>query len=151
MAYKVASGCIGCGACEFACLSLAISQSEAFPVVYRIDPLKCNDCARCVPVCPVDVIAVDPRWAVCYGRGCPLTSVRYEDWQCSQGQERCEHCGSMLWRTPDGQWVCSQCRLGEGRRGASCPKTRQVKPFPTSSHRPYGREPSGVVTGNRPT
>jgi ferredoxin len=124
MAFRVLETCIGCGACEFACPSAAISQSEGFPVVYAVDPLRCNDCAECVPVCPVDALGPDPEWAVCHGRGCPLSSSRYAGWECSEGQERCDRCGSMLWRPAGGEWVCSYCRLGEGGRGASCPKTR---------------------------
>ncbi len=127
MAYRVGDGCIGCGACEFACPSGAISQTDAFPVTYVVDPLGCNDCADCVVVCPVDVLAPDPGWAVCRGRGCPLSSSRYAGWECSEGEDRCGTCGSMLWRPPGGAWVCSRCRLGEERRGASCPKVRHAE------------------------
>jgi ferredoxin len=127
MADRVGDGCIGCGACEFAGPSGAISQADGFPVVYVVDPLGCNDCAACVVVCPVDVLAPDPEWAVCHGRGCPLSSSRYEGWECSEGEQRCEVCGSMLWRPPEGAWVCSRCRLGEEGRGASCPKVRHAE------------------------
>ncbi|MDA8147769.1 MAG: 4Fe-4S binding protein [Actinomycetota bacterium] len=127
MAYRVGDGCIGCGACEFACPTAAISQTADFPVTFVVDPLGCDDCARCVVVCPVDVLAPDPAWAVCNGRGCPLSSLRYAGWECSRGAERCRRCGSMLWRPPGGAWVCSRCRLGEDGRGASCPKVRQAE------------------------
>ncbi len=125
MAFAIDLSCIGCGACESICPHGAITQSEAFPVTYLIDPLRCDDCKLCVAVCPVDAIAPDPAWAVCYGRGCPLSSSRYAGWECSVGEVRCEICGSMLWReTLDSPWVCSRCRLGEGGKGASCPKVR---------------------------
>jgi len=125
MAYVVDSSCIGCGACEFACPHGAISQSDGYPVIYSVDPLRCDDCALCVAVCPVSALAPDPGWAVCYGRGCPLSSARYAGWECSVGERRCEVCGSMLWReSTDADWVCSRCRLGEGGHGASCPKVR---------------------------
>jgi ferredoxin len=125
VALQVLPGCIGCGVCEAVCRSGAISQAETFAVVYRIDPLLCNDCADCVVVCPAEVIAVDRDWAVCFGRGCPLASARYSGWECSQGDGRCPLCGSMLWRGPAGEWMCSSCRLGPSGRGARCPKVEQ--------------------------
>jgi ferredoxin len=127
VAYRIAAGCIGCGACEFTCPTGAISQDGGFPVTFVVDPLACDDCSRCVALCPVDVLVPDPAWAVCLGRGCPLSSLRYAGWECSKGAHRCVQCGSMLWRPPDGEWVCSRCRLGEGGRGASCPKVRQAE------------------------
>ncbi|MHB1519031.1 MAG: 4Fe-4S dicluster domain-containing protein [Acidimicrobiales bacterium] len=127
MAYLVADTCIGCGACEFACRRGAISQTEEFPVVFVVDPLSCDDCADCVAVCPVDAMAPDPAWAVCYGRGCPLSSSRYAGWKCSTGDPRCDVCGSMLWLAPQDGWTCSRCRLGESGKGASCPKVRRAE------------------------
>ncbi len=120
--------CLGCGACEFACATGAISQSAGFPVAYVVDPLLCNDCDRCLDVCPVDGLVPDEGWAVCHGRGCPLSSKRYADWECSEGRERCRACGSMLWRAPGGSWECRTCRtVGDGTvRGATCPKVRRA-------------------------
>ena len=126
MAYTVDESCFGCGACEAACPHGAIQQCEGFPVVYAVDPLRCDDCGDCVAVCPMGSLRPDPVWAVCFGRGCPLSSARYRDWECSVGEDRCASCGSMLWRAPDGTWVCSRCRLGEDGRGASCPKIRRA-------------------------
>lgn len=127
MAYRVLDGCIGCGACESACGQQAITQADGFAVAYLVDPLRCTDCTDCVTVCPVDALVPDPAWAVCFGRGCPLGSARYRGWSCSQGNERCPACGSMLWAAPEGGWVCSACRLGEGERGARCPKVERAR------------------------
>lgn len=127
MALQVVDSCIGCGACESACRQQAISQADTFAVAYVVDPLRCNDCGDCLTVCPVDALVPDPGWAVCSGRGCPLGSSRYRGWVCSEGTERCPRCGSMLWRPPAGDWVCSACRLGAGERGARCPKVERAR------------------------
>ena len=130
MALRVVDTCIGCGACEVACAAGAIFQSDSFAVAYVIDPLLCNDCTDCVPVCPVDALVPDPAWAVCLGRGCPLASPRYAGWECSQGTDRCPQCGSMMWRYESSEWVCSSCRLESGR-GARCPKWQRVRSVST--------------------
>lgn len=52
---------------------------------------------------------------------------RYRGWACSEGTERFPRCGSMLWRPPAGDWVCSACRLGAGERGARCPKVERAR------------------------
>ena len=128
MALLITTACIGCGACEFGCPQGAITQSDGFPVVYVIDPLTCNDCEECVPLCPVVAFEPDPAWAVCEGRGCPLSSKRYADWRCTQGGERCATCGSMLWLAPGGNvWTCRRCDLAEGEHGATCPKVKKAE------------------------
>ena len=136
--------CLGCGACESACPAGAITQGAGFPVAYEVDPLLCNDCDACLAVCPVEGLVADPEWAVCHGRGCPLSSRRYAGWECSEGQVRCETCGSMFWRAPGGEWACSGCpRPGDdSTRRAACPKVRRaerlrtVDPGPLDLRRP---------------
>ncbi|MCC6340163.1 MAG: 4Fe-4S binding protein [Acidimicrobiia bacterium] len=127
MALRITDACFGCGVCEAACPQRAITQGESFAVVYVIDPLACNDCMECVPVCPVYAIVPDPEWAVCHGRGCPLASSRYAGWECSEGEPRCPACGAMMWRPPGDDWVCSACRTPGGSRGARCPKTERAR------------------------
>lgn len=119
----LAEECFGCGVCEAVCPLGAITQASGFPVVYSVDPLACNDCNECHPLCPVSALVPDPAFATCHGRGCPLSAARYEGWDCSEGQARCEHCGGMLWRAPDSQrWACRTC---DGAGKATCPKVRQ--------------------------
>ena len=119
--------CLGCGACESACPQGAVSQGGAFPVAYVVDPLLCNDCTRCLVVCPVDGLVPDTAWAVCRGRGCPLSSSRYAGTECSEGQEVCPSCRSVLWRVAGGDWTCPVCAAdAAGTRAASCPKVRRA-------------------------
>ncbi len=119
--------CIGCGACESACPAEAVTQSEDFPVTYRVDPLRCNDCERCRSLCPVDGFTVAEGWAICHGRGCPLSSRRYAGVECSEGQSTCPSCGSVLWRRPGEEWGCATCEAkAQGRVAAGCPKGRRA-------------------------
>lgn len=128
MALRITAECFGCGGCEFGCAQGAIHQTDGFPVVYEIDPLLCNDCGACLALCPVRAFEVDTAWAVCEGRGCPLSSKRYAGWQCTQGAWRCAECGSMVWRAPDSDvWVCRRCALADGEHAAICPKVRKAE------------------------
>lgn len=124
MSLKVVEECLGCGVCEIACPPGAIRQSDDFRVAYVIDPLACNDCGACLPVCPVDAIVEDTEFAVCRGRGCPLTSKRLGGWSCSEGAARCGACGAMLWRRPgEDVFACPRC---DGAMRVACPKVRRL-------------------------
>ncbi|MGA2931687.1 MAG: 4Fe-4S dicluster domain-containing protein [Acidimicrobiales bacterium] len=119
--------CLGCGACESACPQGAVTQGGDFPVIYEVDPLLCNDCQQCLVVCPVDGLVADADWTVCHGRGCPLSSNRYADTECSEGRQVCPTCGSMLWRVEGGDWTCRVCvAAANGSRVASCPKVKRA-------------------------
>ncbi len=136
MAVLISDECFGCGVCESACPPGAIHQSPGFPVCYLVDPVICNDCMDCVDLCPVGGLGSDPAWAVCHGRGCPLASVRYEMWGCSEGVDRCESCGSPMWRNPGGHWLCPECTARLDGRRAGCPKFRRagrMTPSPVSN------------------
>ncbi len=124
MSFKVIEDlCIGCGACDFSCPTGALVKTDSFLGLFAIDPLTCDDCGACVGKCPVLAIVPDPAWAVCRGRGCPLTSTRLTGVECGVWQERCGECGTTLWRRDDGPWECPTCGW---RVKVHCPRTRQA-------------------------
>ena len=63
MALLITDQCINCDVCEPECPNDAIYQGE---LIYEIAPDKCTECVghhltqKCVEVCPVDCIIVDP-------------------------------------------------------------------------------------------
>ncbi len=124
MSFKVTDDCIGCGACEYACPTTALTKTDSFLGVFTIDPYLCDDCTLCVGKCPVVAIVSDPAWAVCRGRGCPLTSRRLADIECAVWQQRCPECGTTLWRHDADEWTCPRCGLGMRVR---CPKTNNLE------------------------
>ena len=128
MAVTVTAECFGCGACEASCPHRAISQAPSFPVTYVVDPLGCNDCGACVPLCPVEAIVDDGAWAVCHGRGCPLTSHRYAEVTCTEGDPdvACPTCGGPRWTRAGAAWWCPTCDRPGGAAGARCPKARRA-------------------------
>lgn len=126
--------CIGCGACDFSCPTNALHKTDSFLGLFEIDPYTCDDCGICVDKCPVLAIVPDPAWPVCHDRGCPLTSHRLEDFECSVWQQRCEECGSTLWRRTGEAWTCSKCGLG---MKVQCPKTRHLETVELSPGPPH--------------
>lgn len=113
--------CIGCGGCEYACPTGALTKTDSFLGLFAIDPFTCDDCGLCVDKCPEVAIVADPDWPVCRDRGCPLRSQRLADIECSVWQERCPDCGTTLWRRDDGTWQCPGCQM---QMKVHCPRTR---------------------------
>jgi NAD-dependent dihydropyrimidine dehydrogenase PreA subunit len=128
----VVDACIGCGGCEFACPTGALTKTDSFLGLFAIDPYLCDDCGLCVPKCPEDAIRPDPDWSVCRGHGCPLSSDRLAGIECNVWQQTCPSCGGPLWSsTPAGggrEWHCPRCDDG---RKVGCPKARHLT-APTS-------------------
>ncbi len=124
MSYGVGDGCNSCGMCLRACPKGAMRTTPHGPVPVEVVSLDCNDCGKCAVVCPTSAIAPDPAWAVCWGRGCPLSSSRFEGWTCAEGRRRCVDCGNSMWKEPgvDG-WLCFRCDHG---RKVICPKVRKA-------------------------
>ncbi len=123
MSFWINPACYGCGICAQACPRGAIHLSKGFMAAYEITALDCNDCAKCAIVCPIDAIGPDPGWAVCHGRGCPLTSRRLAEWACTEAGRRCPECGGSLWRDPDSdRWLCTHC---DPDYRVACPKIRK--------------------------
>lgn len=121
--------CIGCGACDYSCHSDALTKTDTFLGLFVIDAFTCDDCGVCVAKCPEAAIVVDPRFPVCHGHGCPLTSHRLAGVECTIWQERCPSCGTTMWReagSPSGavESTCPKCDAG---RKVSCPKTRLLQ------------------------
>lgn len=129
MSLKVLEECLGCGACEIPCEPGAITQGTDFQIAYVVDPLLCNDCGECIPVCPVEALVEDGEWAVCMARGCPLTASRLAGWECTQGRGDqggvCPQCHAFLWRPvgeDDDAWRCPRC---DDHMKVICPKVRK--------------------------
>lgn len=119
----LADACIGCGACDYSCPTGALTKTDSFLGVFEIDPLTCDDCGRCVPLCPEAAIVPAPGWPTCHGRGCPLTSRRLAGIECAVWRERCPTCGTTMWRqAPAGAGLpTAAASAADGEAGWSCP------------------------------
>ena len=125
MSFKVLEDrCIGCGACDYSCHTDALTKTDSFLGLFVIDPYTCDDCAVCVGKCPEGAIVADAAWPVCHGHGCPLTSQRLAEVECSIWQARCPSCGTTMWSSGGGDYTCPKCDDG---RKVSCPKTRMLE------------------------
>jgi len=125
MSFAIGPDCTLCGACVPACPRGVIGMVGDR---LEIRSLDCNDCGMCMIVCPERAVGPDPAWPRCWGRGCPLTSRRYEEWTCSEGRLRCADCNNALWRQQStDEWVCIRC--DEGAK-VLCPKVRKATAFP---------------------
>jgi ferredoxin len=128
MSLKVLSDvCIGCGACDYSCPTGALTKTDTFLGLFEIDPFTCDDCGRCVDKCPETAIVADATWPVCSGRGCPLSSSRLADVECSVWQETCPECGTTLWHRGQEAWACPRCSWG---MKVHCPKDTHLHDQP---------------------
>lgn len=125
MSFKVIeSACIGCGGCEYACPTGALTKTDSFLGLFAIDPFTCDDCGLCVGKCPEAAIVTDTTWAICGDKGCPLSSKRLDDMECAVWQERCPTCGTTMWhRVGEDQWACPRC---DYQMRVKCPRTRRL-------------------------
>ena len=130
VSYRVEQWCAGCGICEHVCPTQAVSILPGAQPAYAIEPLRCDDCARCVVACPVGAVLIDPDMARCRGHGCPLSSRRYMATQCTQGDRAgaCPQCGGPQWRSGAAPWTCPRCTgASSGAAQARCPKSGQLR------------------------
>lgn len=121
MSFSIGPDCNGCGMCVRACPRGAIHSVGDRAVITQLD---CNDCGMCMIVCPEHVALPDPRWPRCWGRGCPLSTNRFNDWACSEGRHRCTTCNNAMWREPASDlWICIRCDTSSKML---CPKVRKA-------------------------
>ncbi len=111
--------CIGCRACEEACVKVRFKETDTTKSVIKVTELEdgkydinvCNQCGECIEICPVQAIYRDKNGTImidkdkcvqCYAcvGFCPTLSMRYH--KEVFGPYKCISCGACTRACPTG-------------------------------------------------